>query len=53
MSKIIPIIQEEKEELNEMKRIRDETGIPLSKLIKLKKKGYKIVKVCKEKCKCH
>ncbi len=49
------IIQREKDELNEMKKIRDETGIPLSRLIELKKKGYKIVKItsCKEKCKCH
>ncbi len=47
------IIQKEKDELNEMKKIRNETGIPLSRLIELKKKGYKIVKVCKEKCKCH
>ena len=49
------IIQEEKDELNEMKKIRDETGIPLSRLIELKKRGYKIVKTisCKENCKCH
>ena len=38
-------IQKEKEELEEMKKIRSETGFSLGKLIELKKKGYKIVKV--------
>jgi len=38
-------IQKEKEELEEMKKIRSKTGFSLGKLIELKKKGYKIVKV--------
>lgn len=54
MSEVIQIIEEEKKELQEMKRIRHETGFSLSKLIDLKKKGYKIVKIeTKEECKCH
>lgn len=35
----------EEDELKEMKRIRDETGFSISKLIDLKKRGYKIVKI--------
>lgn len=34
----------EKDELEELKKIRDGTGFSLSKLIELKKKGYKIIK---------
>jgi len=45
MSEIISIIEEEKNELQEMKKIRSETGLSLGKLINLKEKGYKIVKV--------
>jgi hypothetical protein len=33
------------EELEELKRIRDGTGLSLSRLIELKKKGYSIVKI--------
>jgi hypothetical protein len=35
----------ENDELKEMKRVRDETGFSMSKLIELKKRGYKIVKI--------
>lgn len=55
MSEITSIIQREKDELIEMKKVRSETGLSLGKLIELKKKGYKIVKIddkIKEKCKC-
>ncbi len=38
------IIQKEKEEFEEMKKIRNVTGFSISKLLELKKKGYKIVK---------
>jgi len=38
-------IQKEKKELEEMKKIRSETGFSLGNLIKLKNKGYKIIKV--------
>lgn len=38
-------IQNEKDELEKMKKLRDGTGFSLSKLLELKKKGYKIVKV--------
>ncbi|MFA4871402.1 MAG: hypothetical protein WC623_24600 [Pedobacter sp.] len=34
----------ENKELTEMKKIRDGTGISISRLIELKKRGYKIVK---------
>jgi len=53
MSEIIQIIEKEKKELQEMKKIRAETGLSLGKLINLKEKGYKIIKICGEKCKCH
>ena len=43
-STIDPVIKKEKDELNEMKRIRDETGFSISRLLELKKRGYKIVK---------
>ena len=46
-------IQKEKNELNEMKKIRSETGLSLGRLIELRKKGYKLIKVEQEKCKCH
>jgi len=45
-------IQKEKDELNEMKKLRHETGLSLGRLIELRKKGYKIVRIG-EKCKCH
>ncbi len=35
----------EEDELKEMKKIRDGTNLSMSKLIELKKKGYKIVKI--------
>lgn len=44
MSCLESTIQKEKEELNYLKRIRAETGFSISKLLELKKKGYKIVK---------
>ena len=34
----------EKEELENLKKIRDETGFPVSRLLEIKKSGYKIVK---------
>jgi len=37
-------IQKEKEELEQLKKIRAETGFSISKLLELKKKGYKIVR---------
>ena len=37
-------IQKEKEDLNELKKIRDGTGLSLSRLIELKKKGWSIKK---------
>jgi len=51
-SNLNPLIQQEKDELNEMKKIRAETGLSLGRLIELRKKGYKIVRIG-EKCKCH
>ncbi len=45
MNEVNQVIQKEKDELEEMKKIRVETGFSLGKLIDLKKKGYKIVKV--------
>ncbi len=39
------VIQKEKNELEEMKKIRAATGFSLGNLIELKKKGYKIIKV--------
>lgn len=42
MSTIEPM-QREREELEQLKRIRAENGFSISKLIELKKKGYKIV----------
>lgn len=42
---INPAIKKEKDELDEMKRIRDGTGFSLSRLLELKKRGYKIIKV--------
>lgn len=38
------LIQKEKDELEELKKIRDATNFSMSKLLELKKKGYKIVK---------
>ena len=35
----------EEDELKEMKILRDATGFSMSKLIDLKKRGYKIVKI--------
>ena len=40
-----PVIQKEKDELEELKIIRDGTGFSISKLLELKKRGYKILKV--------
>ena len=53
MSEFNQSIQKEKDELEEMKKLRHETGLSLGRLIELRKKGYKIVKLCGEKCKCH
>lgn len=33
-----------KDLLEEMKKVRDETGLPISRLLDLKSKGYKIIK---------
>jgi len=35
----------DEELVKELERIRDETGLPISKIIELKLKGYEIVKV--------
>jgi len=45
MNEVKSIIQQEKDKLQEMKELRDKTGFSLSKLIDLKKKGYKIVRI--------
>lgn len=39
------LIQKEKNELENMKKVRHETGFSLGQLIELKKKGYKITKI--------
>ena len=39
------IDQIDEELLKEMKKIRDETGLPISRQINLKMKGYKVVKI--------
>jgi len=36
--------QIDKDLLEEMKKIRDETGLPISRILDLKSKGYKIIK---------
>ena len=36
--------QIDKDLLKEMKKIRDETGLPISRILDLKSKGYKIIK---------
>ena len=38
------IDQIDKDLLEEMKKIRNETGLPISRLLDLKSKGYKITK---------
>ena len=45
MFETISIIEEEKRDLQEMKKIRHDTGFSLGKLIELRKKGYKLVKI--------
>ena len=52
MFETISIIEEEKRDLQEMKKVRAETGLSLGKLIDLRKKGYKLIKIGEE-CKCH
>ncbi len=49
MSEFNQSIQQEKDELNEMKKIQSILGISISKLIDLKNKGYKIIKLEKMK----
>ena len=39
------IAQIDKDLLKEMEKVRDETGLPISRLLDLKSKGYKIIKV--------
>jgi len=38
------ISQIDKDLLKEMEKVRDETGLPISRLLDLKSKGYKIIK---------
>jgi len=38
------ISQIDKDLLEEMKKVRDETGLPISRQINLRLKGYKIIK---------
>jgi len=45
MSETILTIEEEKRDLQEMKKLRHDTGLSLGKLIELRKKGYKLVKI--------
>jgi len=46
--KRVCILLDEKE-YEELVKIRDETGLPLSKIIELKLRGYEIVKVREKK----
>ena len=48
MTKTQVIANIDEEMAKELEKIRDETGIPISRLINLRMKGYKIVKINQE-----